>query len=576
MNDIPDDLPELVSQILVDENSRPSLDTIVSHPFFRMGYLPEALANNAITSMPIWTLKPPNPATLKRGYTEAWYKQCKASGVGEYASGECFSVVGDSASSSIYRELEGEAEARKMPIVPMPDGAVYNPFVFNNGKGSTGGLEDSGDLKEPPTSSHRIDSSVNTKYNIPGGAEQPPNKRSADVRDLVAPIHSKARRPVSSYAESAKAARRPAALRSNTASNQTHTPTVDPVATKPSSRYQQRIHSQSVVKEPEAGPKPLMVQQRPNRPSRTRSTRTAAHVSSHNNEHAEAGTYEPIQSIQSMSRNVTRAESARLATVAHLQKPAPQVTQQLHNPMLLPPPSTKDDDTELENPTGTDHSGVSIHTDPITLLARTEELRDNIITALASSHNAASALSKYKSSTEHLPFVSRWVDYSKKHGIGYMLADGSVGVILNHTADKPLTHTFIDHGYKYLKATYDSATLKDIPFTFLTQADDGSLGKVPMPEADRKYNTIVWAKFARYMCKHLKEQTSTRKTVVPGEHAITIVRFYQRVGNVGVWGFSNGCFQVRLLQPSLHHILTLPPGTVQLSRPYQIGSLRRR
>ncbi|KAH8692450.1 kinase-like domain-containing protein [Phaeosphaeriaceae sp. PMI808] len=37
-NDIPDDLHELVSHILVDEHLRPSLDTIVSHNFFKMGY----------------------------------------------------------------------------------------------------------------------------------------------------------------------------------------------------------------------------------------------------------------------------------------------------------------------------------------------------------------------------------------------------------------------------------------------------------------------------------------------------------------------------------------------------------
>jgi hypothetical protein len=65
----------LVSQILVNENLRPSLDAIVSQDFFKMGHLPNILSMSVLTSAPKWDVKPPSPTTLKQGYTKAWYKQ---------------------------------------------------------------------------------------------------------------------------------------------------------------------------------------------------------------------------------------------------------------------------------------------------------------------------------------------------------------------------------------------------------------------------------------------------------------------------------------------------------------------
>lgn len=471
-NTIPDELRKLVSQILVDENSRPSLDTIVSHPFFKLGHLPETLDSNATTSIPKWTIKPPSPATIKRGYTEGWYKQCEASGVGEYAPGRFFSVVGDSTSSSIYQECEREAEAGKMPIVPIPDGAIYIPFVSNESNGNTGGLENSEDRELSASSSHRIECSVNTKYNIPDHVEPPPRKqRGAELPDPAPSIRARARQRGSSYAETVLTARRPAALRSKAALEEICVPAAGSVAAKPFSRLRPRTNLQPVMENLEAEPKPILINRRPGRPSRTISTRHASRTTSQKNTtQAEAGTSEAVKSIRITSRNTepvesglsetvqstrttsctaTRLEAVRLATLVTLHEPTPQITTQLPI-FVLPSPSTKVAAPRSKKSTDPDGSIMNLYTDPATILARAEELRNNIITALASGYDNSSALRNWNPPTDHVPFVSKWVDYSKKYGIGYVLADGSVGVIINHTDDKPLTHTVVNHGCKYL------------------------------------------------------------------------------------------------------------------------------
>ncbi|KAF1850812.1 uncharacterized protein K460DRAFT_271994 [Cucurbitaria berberidis CBS 394.84] len=374
-NDVPDDLCKLVSQILVDEHLRPSLDTIVSHDFFKVGYLPDVLSESALTSTPKWAAKPLSPADIKRGYTEAWYKQCKASGVGEYALGKHFSVVGDFPSSSIYRECEREAESGKMPIVPMPQSAIYVPFIYKRGKG---GLENIKEREVSAISSQSIQSSSSSMF---------------------------------------------------------------------------------ICREYGGCPSPSCI----------KSQESCKGYFSHG--------------IFTRSRNRCTSDEAH----------------------------------------------TSLYIDISTVLARARELRDNIITALTSSSEFSSAFCDSRSIIDHLPFVCKWVDYSKKHGIGYVLATGSVGIIANHTDNMPITHTVVEHGSKHFQKNCDGS--KPISFAFFMQADDGSLEEVTMTDAVRKQHTTLWAKFARYLCKQIKEQT-TGPSSEEGERPTTIVRFYQRLGNV--------------------------------------------
>ncbi|KAF2798632.1 kinase-like protein [Melanomma pulvis-pyrius CBS 109.77] len=521
-NDIPDDLRKLVSQILVDEDLRPSLDSIVSHDFFKLGYLPDILSESVLTSIPKWAVKPPSPMTIKRGYTEAWYKQCKASGVGEYDLGKFFSVVGDFPSSSIYQECEREAESGKMPVVPMPQGAIYVPFVCKTGKGNTGGLENIKEREVSDVSSPLIEASVSTKYNITNAVEPVLSKQGGIERhDRNTIVFSRTRVPAFSHAGSTEAARRPAV-----------------------SNLKRNAKDTSVaVAKPEAGKsiaqlKPTTTEQLPIRLSRTPLVRATSRTSSHDIRE-KAGVTKAVPSTRSTSRTTTQALSTRAATIGHN---APQPTRPGFKSAPPPLPSANGIPTRSRDLIASNKAHRSLYIDPSTILTQAEALRNNIITALASGYKSSSTFCDSRPITDHLPFVCKWIDYSRKHGIGYVLAAGSVGMIANHTDDMPIMHTVVEHGSKYFKTTYDGFAVKAVPFTFLMQAGDGSLEEVTMTDAVRKQYTTLWAKFARYMCKQLNKQT-TGPSKEETEQPTTIVRFYQRVGNVSIWGFSDGCFQ---------------------------------
>ncbi|KAH8692451.1 hypothetical protein GQ44DRAFT_832867 [Phaeosphaeriaceae sp. PMI808] len=338
-----------------------------------------------------------------------------------------------------------------MPLVPMPRGAIYVPFVYMRGKGNTGGLENAKDRELPIISSHLIESSINTKYNIPNPVESLLSKqRCTEQHDPGNTAHLRARPSAFSYAETTQAARRPAV---------TYPKTVSEIA--------------SVVT---AEPKAIV----------------------------------PTPKLNSITTEQLPARSSISVIELH-------PTGQISSSVVSPVPSAQAVAPKPKNVIASDESLISVYADPDTILARAEELRNNIITALTSDRNSVPTICNSKPMPDHLPFVSKWAEYSKKYGIGYVLANGNVGVVANHTDDKPLVHTVVDHGCIYLKTIYDSRTLKAVPFTFFMQADDGSL-------------------------EDLNEQMPIR-TKEKKEQPLTIVRYYQRVGNVSVWGFSNGCFQ---------------------------------
>lgn len=180
-------------------------------------------------------------------------------------------------------------------------------------------------------------------------------------------------------------------------------------------------------------------------------------------------------------------------------------------------------------------------TDPAVVLARAAKLRDNIASALA----GKSSLPRRASTPPKLPFVSKWVDYARKHGVGYVLEDGSVGCLFNATSKHRVTHVVVNNGYSHLMSVgSDLEAVGRVPLEFYSHLENNELVNGPV-ETDRKRQTmILWAKFGKYMCQNLGE---SQKQIRPRSHkdGTLFMRYYQRLGSVGIWGFSNGCFQVR-------------------------------
>ncbi|KAF7198652.1 Serine/threonine-protein kinase plo1 [Pseudocercospora fuligena] len=203
-------------------------------------------------------------------------------------------------------------------------------------------------------------------------------------------------------------------------------------------------------------------------------------------------------------------------------------------------------------------------TDPATVLEKLSVFRNNLATALqksASAKTTSSLRSNIPDESANLPFVSRWVDYSRKHGVGYVLSDGTVGCIINATAKPkqtptPVTHVLVRNGQRWLQKVgknKDFAGIEQVPLEIFEDRDLegikrkvykglGSVKEGPLAvEAERRRTlSVLWVKFGRYMCQSLDGQEED----MGKNHDGNFVRFYQRIGNVGVWAFADGCLQV--------------------------------
>lgn len=221
--------------------------------------------------------------------------------------------------------------------------------------------------------------------------------------------------------------------------------------------------------------------------------------------------------------------------------------------------------------------------DPATVLTKLVSFRDNLAMELSRSAAKAAAGSTIRRTLptgDDLPFVSRWVDYSRKHGVGYVLSDGTVGCIINASSKPgqvatPVTHVLVRNGQRWLQklgndkstsgkdsfAGVDSVPLEIFEDRSALPSSDLStqgifrkiykgLGSVQSgPHAvdseRRRTLSVLWVKFGRYMCQSLDGSGEAGPRSAAGGAADDVfVRFYQRISTVGLWAFSDGCLQV--------------------------------
>ncbi|KAH0555903.1 hypothetical protein GP486_006151 [Trichoglossum hirsutum] len=171
-------------------------------------------------------------------------------------------------------------------------------------------------------------------------------------------------------------------------------------------------------------------------------------------------------------------------------------------------------------------------------------------------------------------YVVKWVDYTTRFGIGYILGDGTIGCLFNENKDPP-TSVIVRAAERHVAnwASADYADRHQIvppagrPIEFLESLGENGLvrafvnprefkvacgeggmteklgpGKDSFDDLKRK-QVALWRKFANYMSETLGK-TEKEKYQNPGvKPTDTIVTFYQRFGDVGVWGFGDGSFQ---------------------------------
>lgn len=226
-------------------------------------------------------------------------------------------------------------------------------------------------------------------------------------------------------------------------------------------------------------------------------------------------------------------------------------------------------------------------TQPDMVLSKMRKLQAELERALNSRSQAY--LSSQNKEPEAPKVVVKWVDYTNRFGLGYVLNDGSSGCVMNSApvpksdedAVLPPTFVLVRGAEKHISRRddpYYSERQQIVPMKEQLQfyelhGEEGMSRVSVRPEefrvsvnadgtanklgpgrdvfSHRKRERIVlWKKFANYMLQYGRDPQDegmyAPTTRLPGD----LITFYQRFGDVGVWYFCDGHIQVSGLEMS--------------------------
>ncbi|KAF4980134.1 hypothetical protein FZEAL_3798 [Fusarium zealandicum] len=299
-----------------------------------------------------------------------------------------------------------------------------------------------------------------------------------------------------------------------------------------------------------------------------------------------------IKSMRSSSRTtLPLVKTSHQQTVERQPAERPALERQASAPAAPAAPPKKDMSDPVRPATLFSSSerqeGIS-GTRPELILDRLRRLQTELERALNS--RTMAIISSKTVAPPHPHVVVKWVDYTNKFGLGYILNDGSVGCILRDipttengkTALLPPAGVFIRGAERHIirrdDETYDDRSqplpmTEPIKFfenngeTGLSQVvvtpeqfrvavnEDGTAGKM-QPGKDifqhrKRERVILWKKFANYMIAYGRddavpvEETDPAGAISPGQKGTMaeLVTFYQRFGDVGCWVFCDGHLQ---------------------------------
>ncbi|KAF1949435.1 hypothetical protein CC80DRAFT_529420 [Byssothecium circinans] len=483
-NEITDDLRDIVSLLLVHEDERPTPDQIVAHPFFKLGHIPLQLDSGCTSRVPKWPkIRPPSAATIKRGYTEEWWTMCKASAVGNYEPGKSFGAYGSRRNKTVARDCQKEIESRKQPNIPFAKDIVYLPFparVQWPFQGA-GGLSDITEEKESSSEGLAL---LETTGNDRMKGRLPRIRREEPMPTL----------------------------------KENKEPSPEIVATRRVvDKQPTRMRTVRKISNPgrvTAATAPAAVPLRV--PKETRSSQRAKPTREISKDKEQE---QPLS--EGPQLRVSKA-SSRTTQKSELPAPRPVASQ---STVSHPPPLLRALSSELPA------------TDPVATLARLITFRDNLTRALERKPSYSR-----RDKPPQLPFVSKWVDYSRKYGVGYVLDDGCVGCMMTATESFPVTVAFVTNGVHHLKElSKNQEYSKEIPIQlYAATRKSKGLCRIQITDSRRQEDIrCYWQKFAKYMCMQLGEEDLRRRDI----DRPNFVKFYQRLGNLGMWGFEDGSFQ---------------------------------
>ncbi|KAG9229281.1 putative Serine/threonine-protein kinase plo1 [Amylocarpus encephaloides] len=512
-NYISTETKDLVSLMLQPAEERPDPDTIVQHPFFTCGWMPQAedilpeFRDRAPTSDQFLSID------MRGGrnniYTRNLKKLCAVCGVGPWEAPQ-------KPRQSTYREVAAEEKAGLTPVIPLQEGIVYRPF-------------------------------------------------SEWLRDQAEPV-----KQIIKTSEEADDALDEIAL-----------PTTIP------KRLEQvqmsRPAPQSFAAQQRARP---TLSQQPSRVVKPRQTSTSSSKSS--------TVSRPMLNISARISRSRKGEPKHEEDVAEIEnRLAADLAHQL--PQAVPSKLEVDTITlSVDKPflslfNARETVSQIPNTKPDEILAGLRQAQIELERAL----NSRSIALETNSARVNPTLVVKWVDYTNKFGLGYILSNGSVGCIFRST---PLDFNDLSKGHiwpscivvrdgefhlhnktnpkysdrhevvptsgpnvEFYENKGESGFIcgKVNPQNYkLIPGKPGEIGRLARGADqydDRKREKVaLWRKFGNYMTAYGRDQDYPHDDVlnrtVPDMNvdikpAGNMINFYQRWGDVGCWGFCDGHFQ---------------------------------
>lgn len=509
---------------------------------------------------PIWPASLPSPEVLERGYSESWYHVCKETGVGEYMPGKCFQLNSGKRIRSVVRDIEREVAAGRAPVLPMPLDTIYTTFPYSDTWASpSNDLEEIAEERESSLDGRQLKEISSNEVQLPASSgvrkmnAETETKKRKDI-DLMPPPPSRLRR---------QGTARKAHIVPEESARVRHT---EPVEIEVSRSASHQPGSQGALEDtcrapiPTSQPEGLVMAASTTRsadPSLARRPRAVRR-------NLPSQETIPIEAAAYSSDKVPEKNNPPARTIRSRARPTPpeviQVYDEQEKPercLVLPPPPTMKADLPIPKTSSPLSDSSRPETDPEAVLERLCTFRDNLAAALEKKKTAPPRRA-VQQPAKPLPFISRWVDYSRKYGVGYMLEDGTIGCIVNSDREKgtPVTHVVVRNGEYWLtRVTQQWQSVNIVPFRIWE--DRGAAGiqtvsQTPRTSKDkeriRQLRTLWW-KFGKYMNASLngsEDATSDENERLEEDGNLNplFVRLYQRLGNVGVWVYSDGSVQV--------------------------------
>ena len=599
-NEIPPEAKDLVARLLkVDANERPGPDEVIGHPFFSMhggNALPATMEQSCRYESPEFLNLDAKPrgdvmwGDAKRLSLRRLAKHC---GVGILpGDNQPQAPVGADTSLSLYMECLAEEQAGTSPIVPLPHDFVYvSKFpssVWPSLQESVS--EEPVPLREvtespqmPEPSSHLIDT-----------------KHRATERPRRAPVQSHA-----ATLRAAHAGANPEGLRSGSAE----------------SAYQKGgDHLKETVGAPSR--RRGLITDLPVRPSATtlssnehsvepkqRATRSKkAIVIDGEPDDGQLGEQRSTKSSLTADSNVKGAFNTRPGDVAantrariasNVQSELGKAPRKERKPSQMEASRQKTTTTtpSINALIGPNEAWEQVtNSQPHVVLQTLRGLHHELDTSLRrpsrskKSSGKASEIEAKSKCFKTRPVVVKWVDYTNKFGIGYILANGAVGCVFKGDGGTVPTCVIVPEAESHFKKRnsisysdrHQLVSKRGCPVEFIENCGIEGLKRVLVSPSqyqikvsntgvadrlgpgfdvydfEKRKKLYLWDKFGKYMTQTLgkgddsgsaannseeDDEQGTRSHPVSSSTCGPFVKFYQRLGNVGIWGFGDGSFQ---------------------------------